>query len=95
MFECMCFPSVMYECETWMVNAQVKKRLNVFEMKGLRAICGLRREDKIRNERIREICGWRRGLVDRAKESKSLPYKLGQTWKTPFLLVWSSIFLSL
>ena len=56
MFECMCLPSVMYGCETWMLSARARKSLNVFEMKGLRAICKLRRIDRIRNDRIREMC---------------------------------------
>src|ERR1700755_2886271 len=68
MFESMCLPSAMYGCETWVMNAQFRKRLEVFEMKGLRAICGLRRVDRIRNERIREMCGWKRGIVGRAEE---------------------------
>src|ERR1700755_3177614 len=68
MFESMCLPSAMYGCETWVMNAQFRKRLEVFEMKGLRAVCGLRRVDRIRNERIREMCGWKRGIVGRAEE---------------------------
>ncbi|KAL7644492.1 UNVERIFIED_CONTAM: hypothetical protein RMT77_005324 [Armadillidium vulgare] len=68
MFESMCLPSAMYVCETWVMNAQIRKRLEVFEMKGLRAICGLRRVDRIRNERIIEMCGWKRGIVGRAEE---------------------------
>src|SRR6201990_2158021 len=43
MFECICLPSVMYGCETWMISARARKNLNVFEIKGLRAICQLRR----------------------------------------------------
>src|SRR6201990_1794783 len=69
MFECMCLPSVMYVCETWMLSARARKSLNVFEMKGLRAICKLRRIDRIRNERIREMCKWKRGVGDRWEES--------------------------
>src|ERR1700755_231052 len=68
MFESMCLPSAMYGCETWVMNAQIRKRLEVFEMKGLRAICGLRKVDRIRNERIREMCRWKRGIVGRAEE---------------------------
>ena len=69
MFECICLPSVMYGCETWMINAWVRKSLNVFEMKVLRAIYNkLRRIYRIRNERIREICKWKRGVIDRAEE---------------------------
>src|ERR1700755_96343 len=63
MFECMCLPSSTYGCETWVMNAQIRKGLEVFEMKGLRAICGLRRVD-----RIREMCEWKRGIVRRAEE---------------------------
>ena len=29
MFECMCLPSAMYGCETWIMNVQVVKSLNV------------------------------------------------------------------
>ena len=68
MFERMCLPSAMYGCETWVMNAQIRKGLEVFEMKGLRAICGLRRVDRIRNERIREMCECKRGIVRRAEE---------------------------
>src|ERR1044072_9048509 len=68
MFECMCLPSVIYGCETWMINARMRRNLNVFEMKGLRAICKLRRIDQIRNERIREMCKWKRCVVDRTEE---------------------------
>src|ERR1044072_748404 len=38
MFECMCLPSVMYGCETWMINTRGRKSFKVFEMKDLRAI---------------------------------------------------------
>src|ERR1700755_1328703 len=68
MFECMCFPSVLYGCETLMISVRARKSLNVFEMKGLRAICKLRRIDRIKKERIREMGKWKRGIVDRAEE---------------------------
>ena len=42
--------------------------MNVFKMKVLRTICGLRKVDRVRNEGIREICGWRRGMVDGAED---------------------------
>src|SRR6201990_381912 len=53
-------------CETWMINVRPRKSLNVFETKGLRAIC--KWIDRIRNERIKEMCKWKRGAVDRAEE---------------------------
>src|ERR1700755_1290274 len=68
MFESMCLPSAMYVCETWVINAQIRKGLEVFEMKVLRAICELRRVDRIRNERIIKMCEWKRGIVLIAEE---------------------------
>src|ERR1044072_1204345 len=67
-FNGLCLPSVMYECETWMINARARKSLNVFEMKWLRAIFKLREIDPITNERIREMGRWKRSVVDRAEE---------------------------
>lgn len=37
-------------------------------MKDLRAIYKLRRIDRIRNERIREMCKWKKGVIDREEE---------------------------
>src|ERR1044072_2646309 len=42
--------------------------MHVLEMKGLRVICKLGRIDRIRNERIREMCKWKKGVIDRAEE---------------------------
>src|ERR1700755_2654373 len=41
-FECMCLHPVLYGCETRMISALASKSLNVFEIKGLRAIGKLR-----------------------------------------------------
>src|ERR1700755_3180917 len=68
MFECMSLLSALYGCETWMITVLERKSLNVFEMKSLRAICKLGSIDRIKNERIREMCEWKRGVVDRAEE---------------------------
>ena len=38
-------------------------------MKGLRDVCGVGRRDKVKNVRIKEMCGWRKSLVERAEES--------------------------
>src|ERR1700755_3191838 len=51
-----------------MISARARKSFNVFEMKGLRAICKLRRIDRVRNERIKEMCKWKKGVIDRAEE---------------------------
>src|SRR5215469_4633397 len=46
-----------------------KRVLEVFKMKGLRSMCGITIRDIIRNERIRERCGWESGLVCRYEQS--------------------------
>src|SRR5215469_6777459 len=38
-------------------------------MKSLRSMCGISIRDRIRNERIRERCGWERGFVCRYEQS--------------------------
>ena len=56
MFEKIYVPAVMYGSEMWVMNARVKKKLEVYEMKGLGAACGISRRDRVRNGRIREMC---------------------------------------
>ena len=68
MFESICIPAVLYGCETWMVNRMVRRKVCVFEMNGLRAICDLSRRDRVRNVRIREICNWNKSLVTRVEQ---------------------------
>ena len=68
MFECFCVPSLLYGCETWTMNAKVRKRVEVFEMKGLRSASGVRRIEKIRNTRIKEMCNWNKGLMNRVEQ---------------------------
>src|SRR5215469_11704513 len=60
---------VMYGSELWVLSAKERKALEVFEMKGLRSMCGIRVSDRIRNERIRERCRWERGLVLRFEQN--------------------------
>src|SRR5215469_9132122 len=68
-YESVVIPKVMYESEVWVLNAKEKYTLEVFEMKGLRSICGISLRDRIRNERIRERCGWDRGLISKYEQS--------------------------
>ena len=56
LFDCTFVPTVLYGCETWELNAKLKRRIEVLEMKGLRNICGVKRSDRIRNARIRYMC---------------------------------------
>jgi len=68
-FESIVVPKVLYGSETWCLNAKEKNDLEVFEMKGLRSMCGLTIRDRVRNERIRERCGWERDLVSRCEQN--------------------------
>src|SRR5215469_10080164 len=68
-FESIVVPKMMYGSESWRLNARERSDLEVFEMKGLKSMCGITIRDRIRNERIREICGWERGLVCRYEQS--------------------------
>lgn len=60
LFESLWVPTVMYGSGSWVLNKKVRSRLGVAERKGLRAICGVRRTDSVRNVRLREMCGWKR-----------------------------------
>ena len=35
----------------------------------MRAVCGVGRRDRVRNVRIKEMCGWRKIMVKRAEQS--------------------------
>ena len=50
-------PKVMYGSEAWSLNAKERSDLEVFEMKGLRSMCGVSKRGRVRNVRIRERCG--------------------------------------
>jgi hypothetical protein len=47
-------PTLLYGSETWILNARDKSRTQASEMRFLRSVKGCTREDKIRNEEIRE-----------------------------------------
>ena len=66
MFESIVAPTVLYGCETWMLNARERQRVNVMEMKCLRSICNVRRIDRVRNEIVRRRCGNKLSLLERA-----------------------------
>src|SRR5215469_9483305 len=68
-FESILVPKVMYGSESWCLNAKERSDLEVFEMNGLRSMCEVSIRDRVRNVRIRERCGWERGLVTRYEQS--------------------------
>ena len=57
MYEGIIEPSLLYGCETWVLNVCDRKRMEAVEMNCLRNICGLRRIDRVPNVEIRRMCG--------------------------------------
>jgi hypothetical protein len=53
-YKVMATPTLLYGSETWILNARDKSRIQASEMRFLRSVKGCTREDKIRNEEIRE-----------------------------------------
>ena len=68
MYEGVVVPSMLYACETWGLSEQERKRVEVADMRCLRAMCGLRLMDRVRNTEIRERCGDRKSVLERADE---------------------------
>ena len=58
----------MYGCEAWAIDRVVRRRVDVLEMKCLRNICGVRWFDRVSNVRVREMCGNKKSVVERAEE---------------------------
>ncbi|KAL5137687.1 Craniofacial development protein 2 [Glycine soja] len=50
-------PAILYGTECWAVKSQLENKVGVAEMRMLRWMCGKTRQDKIRNEAIRERVG--------------------------------------
>ncbi|KAL5143855.1 SPX domain-containing membrane protein [Glycine soja] len=50
-------PAILYGTECWAVKSQYENKVGVAEMRMLRWMCGKTRQDKIRNEAIRERVG--------------------------------------
>ena len=63
LYESIFVPTVIYGCESWVLNAKVRKKVEVVEMRILRDIANVRRIDRIRNARVREMCGCNASLV--------------------------------
>lgn len=50
-------PTVLYGCESWALPDRLRSKVNAVGMDYLRSVCGIRRVDCIRNERVLEECG--------------------------------------
>ena len=63
LYESVFIPTVTYGCEAWVMNTKVRRKIEVLEMRVLREIAGVRRVDRVRNKRIRYMCGSSVSLV--------------------------------
>lgn len=48
----------------------MQRRVDVLEMKCLRTICGVKWLDQVSSESVREMCGNKMSVVEKAKEGK-------------------------
>ena len=62
-------PAMMYGTECWAVDRKIEQRMSVAEMRMLRWMSGVTREDKIRNEYIRGSIGVA-SIVDKMRENR-------------------------
>ncbi|KAG0723026.1 LINE-1 retrotransposable element ORF2 protein [Chionoecetes opilio] len=55
-FKSLVIPVLLYGCETWTLNSDLKRRINAFGNKCLRRIMGYRWDDYVSNQRLHESC---------------------------------------
>ncbi|GBP52397.1 hypothetical protein EVAR_4680_1 [Eumeta japonica] len=58
-------PTLMYGGESWVWQKKNASRINAMEIRSLRSICGASREDRCRNNNVRERCGLKKNVVIR------------------------------
>jgi len=64
-FEVLVLSSLLYNAETWVIKAETKNRLRVFEMACLRRIEGITRRDRVRNTEIKSRLNWHQDIYKR------------------------------
>ena len=69
LYEKLVIPTVVYGSETWSLNAQERKKIEVFEMMCLNNIRAIRRVHRVRNSLLRERCLWEWSVLERIKRS--------------------------
>ena len=69
LYERVVMPTMLYGSETWSLGAQERIKLKVVEMMCLRNICGIRREDRVRNAIIRNRYGCELSVQERIERN--------------------------
>src|SRR5678816_2448976 len=59
---------LMYNSETIVWNKRYRTKFQCVQMDNLKGVLGVRRIDKMRNERIRELSGVKKGINERINE---------------------------
>ena len=65
LYEKVIVPTVTYGSELWGMKERERQKLNVFEMRCLRSMCGVSRLDRLRNDVVRRMTDVRRELAVR------------------------------
>src|SRR5678815_1121746 len=65
----MLLPVLLYSSETMVCNKKYRSKVQCVQMDSLRDVLGVRRIDKMSNERIRELCGVKKWVNERINES--------------------------
>ena len=63
-------PAALYGAECWVLRKGDERRLLAFEMKCVRRICRVRWEDRLTNERVREMAGLEDTIVDIVRDGQ-------------------------
>src|SRR5678816_1585400 len=58
-----------YSSETMVWNKKYRSKVQCVQMDNLRGMLGVKRIDKMRNERFRKLCGVKKGVNERINES--------------------------
>ena len=64
----MLVPALMYGSETMIWKEKERSRIRAVQMDNVRGLLGIRRMDKVPNERIRELCVVMKGVDKRIDE---------------------------
>ncbi|RZC05226.1 Protein RER1B isoform E [Glycine soja] len=83
-------PAILYGTECWTVKSQHENKVGVTEMRMLRWMCGKTRQDKIRNEAIRERVGVA-PIVEKMVENR-LRYSFTKALCIAFVMTFFSLF---
>ena len=69
LYEKVIVPTVMYGSELWGMKESERQKLNVFEMRCLRSMCGVTRWDRLRNTVVRDRTGVKKELAERVDKN--------------------------